>query len=280
MKEQEEEFEGLVEVRPPRRQLYVRNQRLGTNEPKLQLLFVHGLLSTEVWWQPVIEKLDVDASCLAYDMLGCGQSSKTEDQWEAYSNKENQQDLLCLIERFTSPELPLVIIGHSYGPSIVLPVLDKIPNLTAFVFLSSAVRTPGLVLPDGGHPLMRLPVPVLQCLQPALSKAFVEAAVHPENVDVRLESERHNKGDNLYIAKAYHRQTKWASVQDLDNCQKIPTLVLHAADDAVIPIQAGQELANSLADSRFVILKRSRHLTMLEEPEVVANEMSTFLRCI
>ena len=47
---------------------------------------------------------------------------------------------------------------------------------------------------------------------------------------------------------------------------KVPTLVLHSRDDAVVPVQDGIELANGIAGARFVLLDSRNHLLVPGEP--------------
>ena len=47
---------------------------------------------------------------------------------------------------------------------------------------------------------------------------------------------------------------------------QVPTLVLHARDDAVIPISAGQRLAEGIPGARFVALEGNNHILLEHEP--------------
>lgn len=47
---------------------------------------------------------------------------------------------------------------------------------------------------------------------------------------------------------------------------KAPTLVLHARDDAVVPMKCGRELATIIPDARFVLLDSKNHVLLEHEP--------------
>ena len=46
----------------------------------------------------------------------------------------------------------------------------------------------------------------------------------------------------------------------------VPTLVLHARDDAVIPLQEGHALAAGIPGARFVLLDSINHILLAHEP--------------
>ena len=60
---------------------------------------------------------------------------------------------------------------------------------------------------------------------------------------------------------------------------QVPTLVLHARDDARVPFEQGRQLGALIPGSRFVGLDSSNHLLLESEPawRVVFKEVRTFL---
>jgi DNA-binding NarL/FixJ family response regulator len=47
---------------------------------------------------------------------------------------------------------------------------------------------------------------------------------------------------------------------------RVPTLVLHARDDAAIPFEWGRELASGIRGARFVPLDSANHILLADEP--------------
>jgi pimeloyl-ACP methyl ester carboxylesterase len=263
---------------------------------------------------------NVSIQCLLPDLMGCGQSpaasaatndsSTNKSKDHAYSNEEIMADLTALMETHVDPNLPVVMMGHSYACNVILPMLlakeHKFPNLTACIFLSSAVRCPENPNPDGGHWMLRSPyVPdiLLNYLQPTMTNAFVEMAVHPDHVELRERVKEASNGNSMRTARAYHRNHKWYDLDlpaattdysrtDLD----VPILVVHGAEDAIIPVAAGRSLASALSSVslssahstehtsgatskvEFVTVERARHLVMMEQPDEVARAVWKFLR--
>jgi pimeloyl-ACP methyl ester carboxylesterase len=298
------EEQAKIETVRPGRRLFVRKVRLGNTIPQastsLQVVCVHGTCASEQQYHSLLQSLhellmndsgdnsnqNLSIQCLLHDLLGCGQSPALDDS-AAYSNAEITADLKALLERHVDPNLPLVIMGHSYACNLILPMLRENPvdNLVGCIFLSSAVRCKENPNPDGGHWIMRFPLPILTCLQPQLTNAFVEMAIHPDHTELRQSARDANNGNDMRVARAYHRHHVWADQWALSPVPSTDTktallgkvLVVHGAEDAIIPVAAGQSLANALS-ADFVTVERARHLIMMEQPPVVARHVFQFLR--
>jgi pimeloyl-ACP methyl ester carboxylesterase len=56
-----------------------------------------------------------------------------------------------------------------------------------------------------------------------------------------------------------------------------PVLVVWAAEDKVMPIQAGRQLAASFPDCRFVEIPDSRTLLPIDQPQSLADTIAAFV---
>lgn len=104
------------------------------------LVFIHGWLLSRHYWQPVIQQLATDYSCLAYDLRGFGESQPVRRHGErqtgeaalaatangelieamaaAYSLSNYAEDLRELLQ--TLQQRRVWLLGHSLGGSIAL----------------------------------------------------------------------------------------------------------------------------------------------------------------
>jgi DNA-binding CsgD family transcriptional regulator len=73
--------------------------------------------------------------------------------------------------------------------------------------------------------------------------------------------------------------TVYADVSELLTQVRVPTLVLHARNDAIIPFEWGRELAASVPGSLFVPLEGKNHYLLEHEPAwgVFLSEVRGFL---
>jgi pimeloyl-ACP methyl ester carboxylesterase len=93
---------------------------LATDSPTV-LVFIHGWLLSHAYWQPLIDQLRSDFSCLSYDLRGFGSSQVSNGispQEADYSPLAYAQDLLVLLDRLNISKAWLV--GHSFGGEIAL----------------------------------------------------------------------------------------------------------------------------------------------------------------
>jgi len=306
-----EEHAQLEEVRSGR-SLFVRKLRLGktlhsssstgttTYSTSLQLVCCHGTCASEQQYHPLLESIhqllveehtefkQLSIQCLLFDLVGCGQSPALPDR-NAYSNAAIMADLQALLCTHVNPNVPLVVMGHSYACNVILPMLQqsKPLHLAGCVFLSSAVRCSQNPNPNGGHPIMKLPVVLLKCLQSQLTNAFVQKGVHPDHTALCASVRQASNTNNMVVAKFYYHHHDWA---DLDTVRQVAAntsansklkktasfLVLHGASDGIIPVEAGQALANALS-TELVLVDNVSHLIMLERPRAVAELVWNFL---
>lgn len=56
-----------------------------------------------------------------------------------------------------------------------------------------------------------------------------------------------------------------------------PTLVIHGADDRLIPVAMGEEIARSIPAAELVIIQDAGHFVFAEQPEDIASVVTRFL---
>lgn len=111
-----------------------------------------------------------------------------------------------------------------------------------------------------------------------MSKAFVKQAVHPNNKETQELSASECNHNDMFMVKAYHCSTRWVSTEVAARAlDSKPCLVIHGHDDQIIPLHAGQELAN-LLQSPLVVIDEASHLVMMEQPRRVALKVLEFIK--
>jgi len=71
----------------------------------------------------------------------------------------------------------------------------------------------------------------------------------------------------------------WLDIRDELARVKAPTLVCHGSNDGNAPVSAGRQVADGIADSRFVELDSANHVLLGDEPAwpVFVRELRAFL---
>jgi len=82
------------------------------------LVLIHGWLLSRQYWQPLIDQLSPQYSCLCYDLRGFGDSETNAANNPTYSLLSYAHDLKILLETLDIEQAWLV--GHSLGGSIAL----------------------------------------------------------------------------------------------------------------------------------------------------------------
>mmetsp|Transcript_17483 Transcript_17483/g.29036 ORF Transcript_17483/g.29036 Transcript_17483/m.29036 type:complete len:293 (-) Transcript_17483:2985-3863(-) len=282
----------LIEIRPGRT-IYYRNELLtGPNKqptaPTFQLVFLHGTCASSLQYDGLLRSLasglpaGTVLDCHLYDAISCGKSPLLKD-WEAYHTDQSVLDLKAIVDTKLDKSIPTIFVGHSYAPSVIIRYLHShgVPsNAKGCIFLSSAMAGDLNPIPNGGHPIFMLPVFLLQCLQPSMTKSFVELAYHPNtSADLIQAANESNSGNDMYMAKAHHTHHLWITSDECASLhEKVAILVLHGKQDRILPADAGQCLADSVKAKRFVEVEETSHQVMEEKPAEVARHILDLLK--
>jgi pimeloyl-ACP methyl ester carboxylesterase len=78
-------------------------------------------------------------------------------------------------------------------------------------------------------------------------------------------------------AVAWFRVTMEIDIRDVLPAIRVPTLVIHRTDDRVVPIEAGQYLAEHIPDARFLELPGADHYPFSGDYEPALEEIEEFL---
>lgn len=287
------EVAGVAEIRPGRH-VFVRRVAVGqssstTNAGSLQLIFCHGTCASQAQFSPFLSSLDdnlppdIRVSCILWDQVGCAQSfPPVRDYKNGYTNQQTRTDLQAVIQKYANPDTPTVIVTHSYATTIFLPLLCQeqpklLPKFMGALLVGTAIRSPELPLQVSGHPIMKLPVFVLNCLKRPLTEAFLQMAIHPDHGRIITAARADSNSNDMAVAKGYHCNHDWAGTECLMCLNDKKVLIVHGASDGILPVECAQFLHNSIKDSELVVVDRASHLVMMERPDFVAESVVPFL---
>ena len=248
------------------------------------MLLLHGTCASSSQYNSVLQALsgilEESIAFHRFDAISCGNSPLVRE-WDAYHSDQAVLDLAAIMEQVIDTSLPTVVIGHSYAPSIIIRFFCRhgVPtNIKGCIFLSSAMSGPVNPVPDGGHPIFQLPVVILRCLQPSMTKSFIKLAYHPNTSPMLIEEAcKLNSGNDMYMAKAYHRHHQWATNDECTALHGLPVLLVHGKDDKILPLEAGIHLADVVHATRIITVDEASHQVMEEKPVDVAQHIVTFL---
>jgi alpha-beta hydrolase superfamily lysophospholipase len=181
------------------------------------------------------------AAVYAQDHRGFGRSGGRRGHISRYEQAVN--DLKLLVERARSayPSLPLILVGHSMGGTLALLFALHHPDLLDYAIFSAPALIVGLPVPlwkrTLGRTLSRLyPTytdvavfnPDLLTRDPVVQQSAREDELRHTRKTARLYTEMFVRGPRDALARA--------------GSLRVPYLVLHGADDPLVPVAASWRL--------------------------------------
>ena len=238
-------------------------------DARAMLLIVHGLAEHRGRYVKVVEFFNARGiACCTFDLRGHGKSPGRRGDVGSFDDFVNDAAMLIDSLKFTYPQLPLFMWGHSMGAVIAtlaaaerspklrgvitssppFAAFDKIPWIAAWMmkWLSRIAPTRMVPLPVKPERLSR---------DASVGEAYIADPLVPKTVTVRL-----LVGLSDASARAL-RATRRV---------RVPWLALHGGEDRVAPPIGSQRLIDALqsADKQIMLWPAARHEVHNElEPE-------------
>jgi len=266
----------MLEVRVGR-MLAVHSRPADAGKPLL--CFVHGSCASMVQWCAQLDHFHaLGYPIVAYDMYGCGRSPKPRG-WGCYAIAEHEVDLAALLAMFApAGGVPPILVAHSVGCSLALTLAGRGSlSIAGVCLLAPKWRAMPL-------PIFWLPTSWLDGLQPALSAAFYQSALHattraqatPAHAEVCQLAVAINRGNPMHMCKAYYRQLR-AVPLELVRSLTLRSLILSGDGDGIVPSREARELLALLPEgSELHVVPRTAHQLMQENPVVVSAHLQRY----
>lgn len=244
------------------------------------LVLVHGTPWSSFNFRHLIDELSRDYRVYFFDLLGYGQSDKSDAD---VSLGIQNQLLDALIEHWqlVSP----YIVGHDFGGATVLRnhILDK-RHYNKLVLIDPVALSPW------GSPFFKhieqheaAFAGVPDYIHAAIVEAYIKTAAHQalpaETIEGILAPWLGEQGK-----PAFYRQIAQADSAFTDQFQArfdevcSPVLVLWGEQDQWIPCEQAYQLQDKIAGAKLVTVPDTGHLVIEEAPERLAKEIRAFLQ--
>jgi pimeloyl-ACP methyl ester carboxylesterase len=219
-------------------------------------------------WRHWLGEIAQRHTLMRYDERGCGLSDWTV---EDFSFDAWVRDLETVVDELELERFPL--LGISQGGAVAIDYTIRHPERVSHLILygayalGSAKRT---LSPDDAEQQKALTT--LARIgwgrdNPAFREVFARLFM-PEATSEQTEwlTELQRKTTSAENAVKFHDVFANTDVVDLLPKLDVPTLVLHAREDARVPIEASRQLAAAIANARFVMLESRNHILLETEP--------------
>ena len=177
-----------------------------------------------------------------------------------------------------APEGPLAIAGHSMGGYVALEILRQAPGrVTALALLNTNARPDSTESTENRRRLLALAGRDFDAvINTLLAKQMTAAHLANSILTGTIANMAHSVGK-----EAFARQQN-AIIHRIDSRPHLAkircrTLVVAARDDAIMPLEVLEELADGIAGAELVVIDDCGHMAPIEQPEAVTDALHTWL---
>lgn len=248
----------------------VHYEAYGRGKP---VILLHGWLGSWGCWLGTMEALASNHRAYALDFWGFGESDKRRESYEV-------SDFVALVEQFMErlgiESAP--VIGHSMGGTVALNLaLDRPQRVDRVAVVGSPVegRSLNVFLKLAGYPWIAFLVwnsPSLLRFGIRLFAPWIAASWSEWYALLMRDLSKMTLESFLWSIHSLHHTNLHPRLGTL----RVPSLAVYGRGDKIVdPRQA--RLFDRIANSNVVMLNRSRHFPMLDEPENFHSILLRFL---
>ncbi len=241
---------------------YLEYERSGLGIP---VLFIHGYPLSRKIWYPQMDGLSDIASIISVDLRGHGNSYAFEGIYRMDLLAEDCYKLLDTLH----VNAPVIVCGLSMGGYVTMALYRKYPELFKAMILTStrsaSDSAEAKVNRDAGvknvhdHGVAFIVENMLAKLVSPFTYASNKSLVNSIE-EIMLET-----SVNGVVGALQGMRDRPDSTPLLPQIT-CPTLIIHGADDQLIPVKEAELMHEQIPDSRLVIIPVAGHLANLEQP--------------
>jgi len=255
-----------------------REVRYGIKGEGQPVVIVHGTPWSSFNLRHLIDDLARDYKVHYFDLLGYGQSDKSNSD----VSLGIQNKLLDTLIDHWDIEEPF-IIGHDFGGTTVLR--NHLLNKRAF---KKIVVIDPVALSPWGSPLFKHVAKhesvfsdVPDYIHEAIVSAYVKTAAYQEldqkTLEGILEPWLGPSGKPAFYQQIAQADSKYTDeFQDKFSEVRSPMLILWGAEDKWIPCEQAYMLHRKIKDSKVVTIPDSGHLVIEERPDILLEEIRSY----
>ena len=235
----------------------------------LPLVLIHGYPLDHTTWEDVAPLLENDFDLILPDLRGFGQSSGVES---TYTVADLASDIAGLLDHLKIEKA--FIAGHSMGGYVALAFARAYSQrLVGLGMISSQVLADPPDRKEGRYKTVaevgeRGVGQVAESMAPKLS------AIRRVQTFARDLISRQKAAGVIGALKAMAERP---DSNDVLAAIKTPVVIVHGDADALIPVERGREMKETVPGADYVELSGVGHMPMMENPQAVAGALKSFV---
>ncbi len=252
------------------------------------VVLVHGWSASGEMWIETMARLAKSHRCYALDLLGHGDSDNLPDA--VYSI-----DLFAALLKGFCDALGITraaFVGHSMGGMTVLNFAIKHPDMVERLIPVAAAVTgelprfiPTLIdlllhflrIPIVGELYVRYAPRRIYPVRKLMQLAFLYELPRGDEPYYNLLVDYVVRRDNLRVKLACHAAIRRTNLAPRLSEITAPTLVIVGERDGTVPTDQSRLLAERIPHSRLVVIPRSNHIVMMDQPAAFGDAVREFL---
>lgn len=240
------------------------------------LLLIHGFPLNSTLWELQIEDLTDVARIIAPDLRGHGQSGATPSPYTMEMLADDCAGLLEYLGIFR----PVVVVGLSMGGYVAFEFYRRFPDMVAGLILTatraaadtaegkrSREQTAASIKENGIESLVANMLPKL--MSPTTYESNPELVEFVEEMMAVTSAE----GAVGALMAMKERPDSIPTLAEID----VPTLIIHGADDQIVPLAEAEAMHDAIAESELFIIPEAGHLPNLEQPDLFNDAVLDFI---
>lgn len=236
------------------------------------LVLLHGLGSSCQDWEYQVPEFSRHFRVVAPSLRGFGETEVPE---EPHSVKTWSEDVVAMIRYLDLG--PVNLLGFSMGGAISFQLAVDHPDLVSRLIIINS--QPSFALDHWTKHMMVLTrIGMARTMGMSRLARFVAKRMFPDPAHHGLRERmirRHSTNDRRSYIEAVNALAGW-SVADKLGDLRAPTLIL-AADQDFTPVEEKEAYAANMPDARVVKIKDSRHISHIDQADVLNAHVVKFL---
>jgi 3-oxoadipate enol-lactonase len=242
----------------------------------IPVLWVHGYPLNRTLWKPQLEGLADIARGLAIDLRGHGE---TQPSPGVYTMDLLADDLAAFLDVLNINQ-PVVLAGLSMGGYVSMAFCRQhTDRLAGLILCATRAHADS---PDGKQNRTNSAALAQERGVPAAVSAVQQKLMAPTSYELRpdlveiVKSMTESTSLEGVVGDLLGMRERPDSLSTLAAFEK-PTLILHGAEDQIIPVSDAEEMQSTLPNARLEIIPQAGHLVNLEQPRAFNAAVRSFL---
>lgn len=244
----------------------------------LPVIFVHGFPFDHNMWKEQMNELSSEFYCISYDIRGLGESLTGDGQ---FTMEMFVDDLFSVIDELKI-EMP-VLCGLSMGGYIALRAVERMENKFNGLILcdTKSEADSDEVKLKRAEGINKINKEGLDSFIPGFINNCFSEHFKINNKSKYLEiMDRAIVFDPVGVKGCLLAMAGRTDTTSYLSKIKIPTLILHGADDILLTQDIMREMANKISNPEYFEVPDSGHIISIENPGFVNDKLLRFLKKI